>query len=81
MRAVGSNLAHPQRGHISKLGRVIVTDLRTVRLAIAPWEKGASREIDCRAIGGLGGCKRFAQGWVGENADLSDRTLHPSQVA
>jgi len=50
-------------------------------LASAPWLKGASREIDCRAIGGLGGCKRFAQGWVGENADCSDRTLRPSQVA
>jgi hypothetical protein len=32
------------------------TDLRTLRLAIAAWEEGASRVNDCKAIGG----------WVGE---------------
>jgi hypothetical protein len=42
------------------------TDLRTLRLAIATWEEGASWR---------------AQGWAGENGDHSDRALHPSQVA
>ena len=28
------------------------TDLQAVRLAIATWEKGASRVNDCTAIGG-----------------------------
>ena len=34
-RAVGSNLAYPEEGRTSKLGRMIGTDLRTERLAIA----------------------------------------------
>ena len=38
------------------------TDLRTVRLAIAAWEEGASWRT---------------QGWAGENGDRSDRVLHP----
>jgi hypothetical protein len=42
------------------------TDLQTLRLAIATWEKGASWR---------------AQGWAGENGDRSDRALHSSQVA
>jgi len=42
------------------------TDLRTERLAIATWEKGASWR---------------AQGWEGDNVDRSDKALHPSQVA
>ena len=50
-------------------------------LAIAAWEKGASREIDCRAIGGLGGCKRFAQGWrVRRTAATRPCTHRKSQV-
>ena len=31
-------------------------------LAIATWEKGASRVNDCKAIGGSGGWKKIAQG-------------------
>ena len=42
------------------------TDRRTLRLAIATWEKGASWRT---------------QGWAGENGDRSDRAMHPSQVA
>jgi hypothetical protein len=42
------------------------TDLRTLRLAIATWEKGVSWR---------------AQGWAGENGDRSDRVMHPSQIA
>ena len=45
-------------------------------LAIASWEKGASRVIDCVAIGGLAG-GILDQGWVGENADRSDRAMQP----
>jgi hypothetical protein len=41
------------------------TDLRTMRLAIAAWEEGASWR---------------AQGWAGENGDRSDRAMHPSQA-
>ena len=49
--------------------------------AIASWEKGASRVIDCKAIGGSGGWKRIAQGWAGEKNDHDDRSWQPSQVA
>src|SRR5215475_7491124 len=37
--AVGSNLAHPVEGRTSKLGRIIETDLQTLRLAIAPGKR------------------------------------------
>src|SRR5215813_12506647 len=59
----------PEKGRTSKLGRIIGTDLQTVRLAIGAWEKGASRVSDCEAIGGSGGWKRIAQGWAGEKDD------------
>jgi len=45
---------------------VVWTALRTLRLAIAIWVKGASWR---------------AQGWAGENGDRHDRALHPSQIA
>ena len=44
---------------------MIGTDYLTVRLAIAAWEKGASREIDCKAIGGWEG-EKDRLGRVGE---------------
>jgi hypothetical protein len=59
---------------------MIGTDLQTVRLAIAAWEEGAFRVIDCKAIGGWAGEKNRL-GWAGENGDRSDRALHPSHVA
>ena len=94
-RAVGSHLAHPEEGRTSKLGRMVGTDLRTRRLAIAAWERGASRVNDlqsnrwvgwvnrvndCKAIGGLVGGNVCAQGWEGENDDRSERALHPRKA-
>ena len=55
-------------------------DLRTLRLAIATWEKGASRVNDCKAIGGSVG-EKVDQGWAGENGDRSASVLQPSQIA
>ena len=54
------------------------TDLRTLRLAIAAWEKGASRINDCKqSVGGR--VKRRAQGWAGEIGDRRDEG--PASVA
>jgi hypothetical protein len=55
-RAVGSNLAYPEKGHTDKPGSAVHKD------AIGTWEKGASW---------------CARGWAGENADRSDRVMHP----
>ena len=52
-----------------------------MRIAIAAWEKGASRVIDCKAIGGSGGWKRIAQGWAGEKEPQRQGHANPSQVA
>jgi hypothetical protein len=49
---------HPWR-ETSKLGW-------TISRAVLLWEKGASRVIDCKAIGGSGGWKKIDQGWAGE---------------
>src|SRR6476620_502970 len=55
-------------------------DLRTLRLALATWEKGASRVNDCKAIGGSVG-EKIDQGWADENGEHSASALQPSQVA
>jgi hypothetical protein len=65
----------------SELGRIIGTDLRILRLAIAIWEKGASRVNDCEAIGGSAGWKNIARVWAGEKGDRSSGAVHLSQDA
>jgi hypothetical protein len=60
-RTIGPIQATLRKGGTTKLGRIIVWELRAM-LAIAAWEKGASRR---------------AQGWAGEKNHRTDRTMQP----